>query len=123
MSEEKPHTPRVTVLVPIYNVEEYLPKCLLSLSNQILDDMEVICLNDGSTDNSLDIIKDFAKKDPRIKIVNKKNTGYGDTMNKGIKLASGEYIGIVEPDDYVDPDMFIEMYALAKKHDADILRL
>lgn len=122
MNEENPHAPRVTVLVPVYNMEEYLPKCLLSLSNQILDDLEIICLNDGSTDRSLDILKNFRKKEPRLKIVDKKNTGYGDTMNKGIKLASGEYIGIVEPDDFVDPDMFIEMYAIAKKHEADIVK-
>ena len=114
--------PRVTVLVPIYNVEKYLTECLQSLCNQILDDMEILCLNDGSTDGSLDILENFAKKDSRIRIINKENTGYGDTMNQGIKLAKGEYIGIVESDDFVDPDMFIELYSLAKKHDADIVR-
>lgn len=114
--------PRVTVLVPIYNVEKYLLQCLESLHNQILDDMEILCLDDGSTDSSPDILKDFAKKEPRIKIVTKKNTGYGDTLNQGIKLAKGEYIGIVEPDDFVDPAMFIELYALAKKYDADVVR-
>ena len=114
--------PRVTVLVPIYNVEKYLLQCLESLHNQILDDMEILCLDDGSTDSSADILKDFAKRDSRIKIITKKNTGYGDTLNQGIKLAKGEYIGIVEPDDFVDPAMFIELYALAKKHDADVVR-
>ena len=114
--------PRVTVLVPVYNAEKYLLDCLKSLSNQILDDMEVICLNDGSTDSSLDMLKDFRKKDPRFKIVDKKNTGYGDTLNKGIKLASGEYIGIVEPDDFVDPEMYIELFAIAKKYDADVVK-
>lgn len=114
--------PRVSVLVPVYNVEKYLLECLRSLSNQILDDMEIIALNDGSTDSSLDILKDFRKKEPRLKIVDKKNTGYGDTMNAGLRLASGEYIGIVEPDDFVDPEMFIELYALAKKFDADVVR-
>ena len=114
--------PRVSVLVPIYNVEKYLLQCLQSLSNQILDDMEIICLNDGSTDGSADILENFAKKEPRIRIVNKENTGYGNTMNQGIKLARGEYIGIVESDDFVDPDMFIELFALAKKYDADVVR-
>lgn len=116
------NSPRITVLVPVYNAEQYLIECLKSLSNQILDDMEIICLNDGSTDSSLDMLKDFQKKDHRFKIVDKKNTGYGDTLNKGIKLASGEYIGIVEPDDFVDPEMYIELFALAKKYDADIVK-
>ena len=114
--------PRVTVLVPVYNTSKYLTQCMQSLCNQILDDMEILCLNDGSTDNSLDILENFAKKDSRIRIINKKNTGYGDTMNKGILHAKGEYIGIVESDDFVDPDMFIELYSLAKKHDADVVR-
>lgn len=114
--------PRVSVLVPIYNVAEFLPQCLQSLSNQIMDDMEIICINDGSTDNSLDIIKDFQKKDHRIKILDKKNTGYGDSMNRALKKASGEYIGIVESDDYVDPNMFIDLFSLAKKFDADIAK-
>ncbi len=114
--------PRVTVLVPVYNTEKYLTQCMQSLCNQILDDMEILCLNDGSTDGSLDILENFAKKDHRIRIINKENTGYGDTMNLGIKEAKGEYLGIVESDDFVDPDMFIELYSLAKKHDADIVR-
>lgn len=115
-------SPRVTVLVPVYNAESYLLECLKSLSNQILDDLEIICLNDGSTDSSLEMLKDFAKKEPRLKIVDKPNTGYGDTLNKGIKLASGEYIGIVEPDDFIDPEMYIELFALAKKYDADVAK-
>ena len=120
--ENQKKAPRVSVLVPVYNAEKYLLECLKSLSNQILDDMEIICLNDGSTDSSLEMLKDFAKKEPRLKIVDKPNTGYGDTLNKGIKLASGEYIGIVEPDDFIDPEMYIELFALAKKYDADVAK-
>lgn len=120
--EETEEKLRVSVLVPVFNTAEFLPQCLSSLSAQILDDMEIICINDGSTDNSLEILKDYRKKDKRIKIIDKKNTGYGDSLNIGIKMASGEYIGIIESDDFADPEMFIELYALAKKNNADVVR-
>ena len=109
--------PEISILVPIYNVEEYLNECLTSLTNQTMNNIEIICLNDGSTDNSLSIVKQFAKKDNRIVVVNKKNSGYGDTMNLGIKKARGEYIGIVESDDFVDLEMFQSLYDIALKKD------
>ena len=87
---------KVSVLVPIYNVEEFLPECLDSLVNQTLREIEIICINDGSKDDSLKILKEYASKDKRIKIIDKKNTGYGDSMNQGLKKATGEYVGIVE---------------------------
>ena len=87
-------TPKISILVPIYNVESYLQQCLESLVNQTLTDIEIICINDGSTDDSTKIIQDFQKSDSRIKVIEKKNTGYGDSMNRGLKKASGKYIGI-----------------------------
>ena len=113
---------KVSVLVPIYNVEEFLPECLDSLVNQTLRDIEIICINDGSTDNSLNIIKKYASKDNRIKIIDKKNTGYGDSMNQGLKKAMGEYVGIVESDDFIERDAFEIMYNLAKKKNVEVVK-
>lgn len=114
---------RVTVLVYIHNSEKYLLDCLKSLSNQILDDMEIICISDGSTDGSVDILENFAKKEPRMRVINlPKSAGYGRVLNQGIKIARGEYIGIIEAADFINPEMFIELFALAKKHDADVAK-
>lgn len=113
---------KVSVLVPIYNVENFLPQCLDSLINQTLPDIEIICINDGSTDNSKRIIESYAKKDDRIVTINKKNSGYGDSMNRGLQKATGEYIGIVESDDYIELNAFERLYQLAKEFNADIIR-
>ena len=116
-------TTRVTVLVYIHNSEKYLMDCLKSLSNQILDDMEIVCINDGSDDGSIDILENFAKKEPRMRVISlKKSAGYGRVLNRGIKMANGEYIGIIEASDFINPEMFIELFALAKKHDADVAK-
>ncbi len=114
--------PKVSVLVPIYNVEKYLRQCLISIVNQTLRDIEIICLNDGSTDSSGEIIQEFAKKDDRIVVIDKQNSGYGDSMNQGLKKARGEYIGIVESDDFVDLDAFEKLYSLAKTYNAEVVR-
>lgn len=114
--------PKVSVLVPICNVEKYLDECLASLVNQTLRDIEIICINDGSTDNSLEIIKKFADVDNRIIIIDKSNSGYGDSMNKGLELAQGEFIGILESDDFADIKMYEELYCLAKEKDADLVK-
>ena len=113
---------KVSVLVPIYNVEEFLPECLDSLVGQTLKEIEIICINDGSKDNSLAIIKKYAKNDKRIKIIDKANSGYGDSMNQGLKKATGEYIGIVESDDFIDRDAFSELYRIAKKYDVEVVK-
>lgn len=110
-------SPKISILVPICNVEKYLDECLVSLTNQTMKDIEIICLDDGSTDNSLSIIKRYAKNDTRIVIISKENSGYGDTMNLGIKKARGEYIGIVESDDFVDLEMFQSLYDIVLKKD------
>ena len=111
----------VSILVPVYNVEFYLEKCLNSIISQSLKNIEIICINDGSTDNSLNILKSYAKKDERIRIINKKNTGYGNTLNVGLDAAYGEYIGIVESDDFIEPDMFETLYSAAKEKGTDVV--
>ena len=93
--------PKVSVIVPVYNVEPYLRECMDSIVRQTLKEIEIICINDGSTDGSLEILKEYADRDDRIILVDKENGGYGLAMNIGLDRASGEYIGIVEPDDYV----------------------
>ena len=113
--------PKVSILVPVYNVENYLKDCLDSLICQTLNDIEIICINDGSTDSSLKIIQEYSQKDERIKIVDKPNSGYGDSMNKGLEAAEGEYVGILESDDFTEPRMFEDLYNLAKNNDADMV--
>ncbi len=113
----------VSVLVPVYNVEKYLPECLDSLVGQTLEEIEIICINDGSTDGSLRIIKQYARKDKRVKLIDKANSGYGDSMNMGLAEAKGEYVGIVEPDDFVDLDAFEKMYKLAKTYEAEVVKV
>lgn len=113
---------KLSILVPIYNVEQYLPDCLDSLCAQTLKNIEIICINDGSTDASGAILDEYAKNNANIKVINKKNSGYGDSMNRGLEAATGEYIGIVESDDYIDANGFEKLYELAKKTDADIVK-
>lgn len=113
---------KLSVLVPIYNVEKYLNQCLASLAKQTLKDIEIICINDGSTDNSLKILQKYAKKYSNFTVINKKNSGYGDSMNQGLEKAKGEYIGIVESDDFIELNAFEKLYNLAKKTSADIVK-
>lgn len=114
--------PKVSILVPICNVERYLRECLNSLVNQTLREIEIICINDGSTDSSLSIIREYERRDTRIVVIDKPNSGYGDSMNKGIELACGEYIGIVESDDFASLNMFETLYTEAVKNDLDVVR-
>lgn len=112
----------VSVIVPVYNVERYLRQCLDSLRAQTLKEIEIICVNDGSTDGCPGILEEYAKKDSRIRIISKENTGYGDSMNIGIRAAGGEYIGIAEPDDYVLPAMYKTLYRAAVSHQCEIVK-
>lgn len=114
--------PKISIIVPIYNVERYLPACLDSVLNQTVKDFEVICINDGSSDGCGQILAEYAKKDSRIKVINKSNSGYGDSMNRGLDMATGEYIGIVEPDDFVEPDMFEKLYESAIQNNAEVVK-
>lgn len=113
---------KISVVVPVYNVEKYLKECIDSIINQTLEDIEIICVNDGSTDSSLEILNDYTKKDSRIIVINKSNSGYGHTMNMGLNAATGEYVGIIESDDFADKNMFEDLYKLAKEYDADIVK-
>ena len=115
-------SPKVSIVVPIYNVEKYLHQCLDSIVNQTLKDIEIICVDDGSTDSSPQIIKEYMDKDPRVKVITKPNSGYGNSMNRGFDMAEGEYIGIVESDDYADPEMFEEMYQVASSNQLDVVK-
>jgi len=112
----------VSVLVPIYNVERYLDKCLSSLAAQTMQNMEIICINDGATDASSEIAHAYEKKDHRFRVIDKENSGYGKSMNLGLREARGEYIGIVESDDFVEPDMFESLYKVAKQYAVDIVK-
>ena len=111
---------KVSIIVPVYNVEKYLAKCLDSLINQTLKEIEIICINDGSRDNSLSILREYSNKDNRIIVVDKKNEGQSIARNIGISRASGEYLGFVDSDDWVDLDYFEKLYNSAKKYDTDI---
>ena len=103
-------------------MEQYVQQCVESVLQQTLNEIEVICINDGSKDNTLSILRNLERKDCRIRIIDKPNSGYGDSMNQGLALASGEYIGIVESDDFVDPGMFAALYETAVRENAEIVR-
>lgn len=122
VEKEKEIMAKVSIIVPIYNVEQYLVECMESIVHQTLKDIEIICVNDGSTDNSLKIIQDYAQKDNRIVIIDKQNEGYGKGMNDGLDKATGEYVGIVEPDDYVDLHMYEDLYKIAHENDLDVIK-
>lgn len=113
---------KLSIVVPCCNVEKYLEQCLESIVNQTLKNIEILCINDGSKDATLSIIEKYKKNDSRIKIIDKSNSGYGDSMNKGFALASGQYIGIVESDDFIEPTMFETLYNIAIKYDADVVK-
>ncbi|MFR9146093.1 MAG: glycosyltransferase family 2 protein [Mediterraneibacter sp.] len=113
---------KVSIIIPTYNVEEYLEECMDSVVRQTLQDIEIICINDGSTDGSLEILKRYAQNDKRIIIVDKENGGYGIGMNIGLDKATGEYIGIVEPDDFVPLNMYEDLYNIAEKENLDFVK-
>lgn len=113
--------PKVSIIVPVYNVEVYLEKCLDSLVNQTLKDIEIIIVNDGSPDNSQKIIDKYQKKYKNIKAYLKENGGLSDARNYGIKKANGEYLSFVDSDDYIDTTMLEKMYKLAKKENLDLV--
>ena len=113
---------KVSIIVPAYNAEQYLRQCLDSIVAQTMEDIQIICINDGSKDGTLAIMQEYASSDFRVLVVDKPNTGYGHSMNVGVSQATGEYIGIVESDDYVLPDMYKTLYNLAKEHDLDFIK-
>lgn len=114
--------PKISVIVPVYNVEKYLPQCIDSILVQTLEDIEIICVDDGSTDNSGSILDHYAAKDSRIKVFHRGNAGYGAAMNAGLAVASGEYVGIVESDDRILPKMYETLYGAALKNNLDLVK-
>lgn len=112
---------KVSIIVPVYNVEDYLPKCLETLVNQTLGDMEIIVVNDGATDGSQAVIDSFVSRYSNVKSLIKPNGGLSDARNYGMPYATGEYIGFVDSDDYVDLDMYENLYRKAKEADYDIV--
>lgn len=114
--------PKVSIVMPVYNAEGFLSESLESARRQTLKDIEIVCVNDGSTDSSLELLRMREKEDPRIRVLDQKNGGYGKAMNVGIQSARGEYIGILEPDDFVYLDMYRGLYETAKKWELDLIK-
>lgn len=112
---------KISIIIPIYNVEKYLRECLDSLINQTFKDIEIICINDGSTDSSLSILEDYAQKDNRIILINQENQGQGVARNNGIDISKGEYIAFVDPDDFIELDAFQILYDYTKTN-ADVIQ-
>lgn len=116
--------PEISVILPIYNAEPFLSQCLESIENQTFKDIEVLCVNDGSTDDSLETMRSFAERDNRFIVLDKPNGGYGHSLNYGLNRAKGRYISIIEPDDFIDPKMYEELFAFAEysHHQADVIK-
>ena len=113
--------PKVSIIIPFNNVENYIEQCLDSVLSQTLEDIEVILVNDASVDKSRTIVQKYQKKDKRIKVIDiKERKGQGFARNRAIEIASGEYIGFVDSDDFIEPEMFEELYKKAKADDTDI---
>lgn len=112
--------PVISVIVPIYNVEKYLPRCIESILNQSFKEFELILVDDGSSDNSGKICDIYAEKDERVKVIHKENGGVSSARNVGIKAVNGEYIGFVDPDDYIDREMYKNLYELCENNNCDI---
>lgn len=114
------NNPLISVIVPAYNIADYLPRCLDSILNQTYDNLEVIVISDGSTDKTNEIIKEYVKKDKRIVPVFKENSGVSDTRNRGLDIAKGDYVGFVDGDDCIDNDMYEILMKNALEYNADI---
>ncbi|CAM4217327.1 glycosyltransferase family 2 protein [Paenibacillus typhae] len=112
--------PEISIIVPIYKVEMYLRKCVDSILAQTFRDFELILVNDGSPDNCGEICEHYKELDPRVKVIHKQNGGLSDARNYGIDIAAGKYIGFVDSDDWIKPDMFEALHGLITAHNADI---
>lgn len=111
---------KVSIIIPVYNAEKYLEKCLNSVIKQTLKDIEIICINDGSTDGSLNILQKYSEKDKRFIIIDQKNSGQSVARNKGLSVAKGEFIGFVDSDDWIGEDFYEKLYDAAIEYKADI---
>lgn len=120
INEEITEKPLVSVIVPVYNAEKYLPACLDSICNQTLQELEIIVVDDGSTDKSGEIADEYAVRDERIKVVHKRNGNPGATRNVGLRFVTGEYVGFVDSDDWIEPEMYNKMYEYAIHNGSDL---
>lgn len=114
-------SPKFSVVVPMYNVESYLGECVNSIRRQTLEDIEIILVDDGSPDRCGEMAEEYAKLDNRIKVIHRANGGLGPARNSGMEVAKGEYIGFVDSDDWVEPDMFERLYSAASEQQADVV--
>lgn len=112
---------KISIIIPIYNVENYLKRCVLSVLTQTLKDIEVILVNDGSTDSSGEMCDNFANEDKRIKVIHKKNGGLSSARNEGLKYATSDLVGFIDSDDWISSDMYEYLWNLQEKNDADIV--
>lgn len=110
----------VSIIVPVYNVEQYLDRCMHSIINQTYSNLEIVLIDDGSTDKSGELCDQWAEKDARIKVVHKKNEGQAKARNVGLDLISGEYVGYVDSDDWIESDMFMYLYTMINEYDVDV---
>lgn len=113
---------KISIIIPIYNAEKFLREALDSVKNQTLRDVEIICVNDGSKDNSLEIVREYAQNDSRFKIIDKQNSGYGASVNRGIEEAQGEYIAIFEPDDILNSDIYETLLKEVEENNLDVIK-
>ena len=111
---------KISIIVPVYNVEEYLERCVDSLITQTYHNIEILLIDDGSTDNSFSICNRYAKTDKRVKTISQANNGVAAARNAGLAIATGDYIGFVDPDDYVDKDMYETLYNLCELYHANL---
>ena len=112
---------KISIILPIYNVQDYLAECLDSIINQTYKNLEIICVNDGSTDDSLMVLKEYEKKDKRIKVFSHSNKGVSATKNVGLKIATGDYITFIDPDDFIDINVYEKCIESIIKYNADIV--
>ena len=112
--------PKISIIVPIYNVEKYLDKCVSSILNQTFTDFELLLVDDGSPDRCGEMCDEYAKKDSRVKVIHRKNGGLSAARNSGIDAACGKYIGFIDSDDYIEENMYEHLYDVITKYDADI---
>src|SRR5690554_2285343 len=110
----------ISIIVPVYNVEQYIEKCMVSILSQTYRNIEIILIDDGSTDNSGNLCDTYSAIDPRVKVIHKKNGGISSARNSGLEVAMGEYIGFVDPDDWIETNMYESMYSNIKRNNSEI---
>ncbi|MGM9568215.1 MAG: glycosyltransferase [Clostridia bacterium] len=113
-------TPEISVIVPVYKVEKYLHRCVDSILNQTFTDLEIILVDDGSPDRCGEICDEYARKDSRVRVIHKENGGVSDARNAGLKVVKGRFIGFVDSDDFIEPEMYAVLYQMIQKENADI---